>query len=65
MKLNVLKKYIRRLRQVLKSELNGGNLVNGFNTWTVPLLRYAGAFVSWRKSEKLGSCLLHMVEKLG
>ena len=74
MKLNVLNKYIRRLRKVLKSKLNGGNLVNGFDTWTVSLLRYAGAFVSQRKSEKLGrktrieklgSCLLHMIEKLG
>ena len=27
MKLNVLKEYIRRLRKVLKSKLNGGNLV--------------------------------------
>ena len=27
MKLNVLKEYIRRLRKVLKSNLNGGNIV--------------------------------------
>ena len=32
MKLNVLKEYIRRLRKVLKSKLNGGNLVRGVNT---------------------------------
>ena len=51
MKLNVLKKYIRRLRKVLKSKLNDGNLVRGVNTWAVPLLRYSAAFVSWRKSE--------------
>ena len=29
MKLNVSREYIRRLREVLKSELNGGNLVRG------------------------------------
>ena len=29
LKLNVLKEYIRRLRKVLKSKLNGGNLVCG------------------------------------
>ena len=29
MKLNVSKEYIRRLRKVLKSKLNGGNLVRG------------------------------------
>ena len=51
MKLNVLKEYIRRLRKVLKSKLNGGNLVRGVNAWAVSLLRYSAAFVSWRKSE--------------
>ena len=49
MKLNVSKEYIRRLRKVLKSELNGGNLVHGVNNWAVSLLRYSA--VSWRKSE--------------
>ena len=51
MKLNVWKKYITRLRKVLKSKLNGGNVVRGVNTWTVSLLRYSAAFVRWRKSE--------------
>ena len=50
MKSNVLKEYIRRLRKILKSRLNGGNLVRGVNTWAVSLLRYSAAFVSWRKS---------------
>ena len=50
-KLNVSKEYIRRLRKVLKSKLNGGNLVCGVNTWAVSLLRYSAAFVSRRKSE--------------
>ena len=50
-KLNVSKKYIRRLRKVLKSKLNSGNLVRGANTWAVYLLRYSSAFASWRKSE--------------
>ena len=36
---------------MLKSKLNGGNLVHGVNTWVVSLLRYSAAFVSWRKSE--------------
>ena len=51
MKLNVSNEYIRRLRKVSKSKLNGGNLVRGVNTWAVSLLRYSGAFVSWRKSK--------------
>ena len=50
-KLNVLKKYIRRIRKVLKSKLNGGNLVHGVNNWKVSLLRYSAGFVSWRKSK--------------
>ena len=36
----------RRLRKVLKSKLNGGNLVCGVNTWAVSLLRYSAVFVS-------------------
>ena len=51
MKLNASKEYIRRLRNVLKSKLNGGKLVRGINTWAVSLLRYSAAFVSWRKNE--------------
>ena len=51
MNLNVSKEYTRRIRKVLKSKLNGGNLVHGVNTWAVSLLRYSTAFVSWRKSE--------------
>ena len=39
-KLNVSKEYIRRIRRkVLKSKLNGGDLVYGDNTWVVSLLR--------------------------
>ena len=50
-KLNVSKEYIRRLRKVFKSKLNGGNLVRGVNIWAVYLIRYSAAFVNWRKSE--------------
>ena len=53
MKLNVSKEYIRRIRKVLKSKLNSGNLVSGANTWGVSLLRYSAAFVSWRKAEMI------------
>ena len=52
MQLNVSKEYIRRLRKVLNSKLNGGNLVGGVNAWAVSLLRYSAAFVSWRKSKR-------------
>ena len=51
MKLKVSKKYFTRLRKVLKSKLNGENLVQGVNTWAVSLLKYSAAFISWRKCE--------------
>ena len=51
MKLNVSKEYIRKLRKVLRSKLNGGNLVRGINTQAVSLLRYLTAFASWRESK--------------
>ena len=51
MKLNVSKKYIRRLRNVLESKLKDGNLVRGVNSWAVSLLIYSAAFHHWRKSE--------------
>ena len=51
MKLNVWREYIRRIRKVLRSKLNGGSLVRGANAWAVSLLRYSAAFVSWRKNE--------------
>ena len=54
LKLIVSKEYIRRLKKVLKSKLNSGNLVHGVNTWAVFLLRYSAAFVSWSKSELRG-----------
>ena len=50
-KLNVSEEYIRRLRKVLKSKLNGRNIIRGVNTWAASLIRYAAAFASWRKSE--------------
>ena len=51
MKFIVSKEYIRRLRKVLKSKLNGGDIVNGVNAWAVSLLRYSAAFLSRRKNE--------------
>ena len=51
MNLNVSKEYIRSSRKVLKSKLNGGNLVREVNTWAIFLLRYSAAFVSWRRGK--------------
>ena len=46
MKLNVSKEYIRGLRKVLESKLNGRNLARGVNTWVVSVLRYLAVFLS-------------------
>ena len=51
MKLKVSKDYFRRLKKVLKSKLNGGNLVQGVSTWAVSLLIYSAAFIKWRECE--------------
>ena len=51
MKLKVSKEYFKVLKKVLKSKLNGGNLIQGVNTWAVSLLKYSAAFISWRKCE--------------
>ena len=37
--------------KLMKSILNGGDLLHGVNTWAVFLLGYSVAFVSWRESE--------------
>ena len=49
MKLRVSKEYFRRLKNILKSKLNGKNLVQGVNTWVVSLLKYSAAFIKWKK----------------
>ena len=46
MKLKVSKEYFRRLENILKSRLNGGNLVQGINTLAVSLLIYSATFIS-------------------
>ena len=43
MKLKVSTEYFKRLSKVLQWKLNGGNLVQGVTTWTVPLSRYTAA----------------------
>ena len=51
MKTNVKKEYLRRVRKVLESKLNGGNLVKAINTWAISLIRYSAAFIDWNVME--------------
>ena len=53
MKLDVSKEYIKMLEKVLKSKLNGRNLVRGVNTCAVSLLRYSAAFVGGKVNCRL------------
>ena len=51
MKENVRAEYKRRVKKVLKSKLNGGNMVSAINTWAVPLIRYSAPFLYWGRDE--------------
>ena len=51
MKDKVSKEYLRRVRKVLESKLNSGNLIKAINTWAVSLFRYTAAIIDWRKEE--------------
>lgn len=51
MKEKVKKEYLRRVRKILESKLNGGNLMKAINTWAISLLRYSAAFIDWNIAE--------------
>ena len=43
--------YLRRVRKVLATKLNGGNIIKEINTRVVPLLKYSAAFIDWNCAE--------------
>ena len=45
------KEYERRVKKVIRSKLNGGNMLRVINSWAVSLLRYSGGVVRWTKVE--------------
>ena len=51
MKEKVKVEYLRRVRKVLETKLNGGNIMKGVSTWAVSLLRYSAAFIDWNCTE--------------
>ena len=51
MKEKVQKEYYKRVRAVLKSKLNGGNVLNAINIWAVATVRYGAGIVKWNKGE--------------
>ena len=51
MKIKVKKVYLKRLKLLLKSKLNGRNLFLAINSWAVAVVRYSAAFIDWTKDE--------------
>ena len=45
MKEKVKTEYLRRVRKVLETKLNGVDIIKGINTWEISLLRYSAAFI--------------------
>ena len=41
MKDKIRKEYLRCVKKVARSKLNGGNWIQAINTWTVSFVRYA------------------------
>jgi len=51
MKEKIRKEYYRRVRMVLKSELNAANRFEAINTLTVPMVTYSFNIVEWKLSD--------------
>ena len=43
--------YIRRVKRLLRSQLNGGNVMAWMNAWTVGVIRYVAEVLHWKKEE--------------
>jgi len=50
-KLLVTSNYKKRVRKILKSALNGRNVIIAINTWAIPLIRYTAGIVKWTQAE--------------
>ena len=50
-KRSIKKEYIRRVKKILSSKLNAGNVIKAINSWAVSLLWYIGADCNWTKRE--------------
>ena len=51
MKQSISKEYLRRIRKILKSKLNGGSIVSAINSRAVSLVRYGAGIIRWIKDE--------------
>ncbi len=44
-------KYLQRVRQVLRSQLNGWMKIQAINTYALPVIRYPASIIAWPKEE--------------
>ena len=51
MKGKITSEYIRRFKKLCRSKLNGGNLIDGINTWAVSVVCYTAGIVDWTMEE--------------
>ena len=51
MKEKFSKEYLRRLRLILRSKLNGRNKIMAVNTWAVSVMRYGAGILKWNTDE--------------
>jgi hypothetical protein len=47
---NLEKQFYLRIKSILKSKLNGNNLIKAVNTYAVPLLTYSFGIIKWSKT---------------
>ena len=43
--------YLRRTRLIVKSKLNGNDIVKAINVWAISLLRYGAGLLRWAREE--------------
>ena len=51
MKDKIQKEYLRRTKKLHETKLSCRNLIEGINTWAVPLVRYSGPFLKMTRDE--------------
>ena len=43
----ITSEYVRRVKNLCRSKLNGGNMISGINAWAVGVIRYSAGIVDW------------------
>ena len=46
-----LSEYNKRVRKILKSKLNGCNIIKAINSWAVPVVRCTAGIIDWTQAE--------------